>query len=836
MFLAYTLLVFFIIYSISAFLAETIFTSPNEQKIPISTRVGLGYFLSLFYFVSAWLFMSIRQAWCLGLILLALYICGKTSKGLLALEWKSVKGLLKKHFKILCVFLLLANLFFLPLHLSGNYGPFSEGGGDVTIYSDTAKRLADFNLNAVGLEENASFKDRLDRIKELINKDHIQDETYGDMQNIGDYMTQGQDLINPPNANYQANRLAFNFIQNPIQFTPCAQFAFLSGKTNYPIFFALLAFLYSLILASAWGFFCPYGRIPAVISVLIIGGSNGLVSGFYNMYLLQAMSITILVLTLVAVNSVSLFSVAGLRVYGFGSLFILMSYQHFLPLIAPLLVLASITLFYKKSGESEISNPENKNRFIQDLLHYSPLIIFFSFCIAEIFAGYRATVDYMKITIAPWLTNEISGGKSVLGFSDQWWTFLFGLASQQHFYPYATEHDTMNSLFLFGAYLGLFLLATSFLLIISYKFLPVFSQKQKKEIWHHIGIYLALAIVICIYSMMIQKTLYIQAKGAQYLLIYIYFLMLLPLTIFYKAYGPIKVHNLFKNKEKNRKIVFTTTFFVFFLFIFSAFLWVPRVIYSYRIGHHKDRSTVIEASFFSQAERIKAEDENAFVLFEPRTSADVYFPYQSFAGYKLIPSRHLVLDQIIPADHGGTGSKALKIPSDFLKHADINHLWSLTAVKEGKGKYQWKTKKMVYKKDPDLIFSGYDYQRDFSIQSRSKRNHLISGPKERGIFSYIRNGAVMIYLPPGGPFHLDVRIFNRDGKDKDEFDLMAVEIEKQVKSGELRYVSSMQKKDGIINLLYDFNARSIPRIEIISKYSSEYWFNARLDGKEMQKD
>ena len=64
---------------------------------------------------------------------------------------------------------------------------------------------------------------------------------------------------------------------------------------------------------------------------------------------------------------------------------------------------------------------------------------------------------------------------------------------------------------------------------------------------------------------------------------------------------------------------------------------------------------------------------------------------------------------------------------------------------------------------------------------------------------------------------------------------MAVEIEKQVKSGELKHVSSMGKKDGIINLLYDFKARSVPRLEIVSKYSSEYWFNARLNGQEMKK-
>ena len=112
MFLIHTLFVFVLIYIASALLAETIFTSKIEQKLPTGVRVGLGYFLSLFYFVSAWLFLSIRQAWIFGLLLLGFHIYGKISKGLLILEWKSLKNLLGKHVRVLGMFLLSANLFF----------------------------------------------------------------------------------------------------------------------------------------------------------------------------------------------------------------------------------------------------------------------------------------------------------------------------------------------------------------------------------------------------------------------------------------------------------------------------------------------------------------------------------------------------------------------------------------------------------------------------------------------------------------------------------------------------------------------------------------------------
>ena len=100
MFLIHTLFVFVLIYIASALLAETIFTSKIEQKLPTGVRVGLGYFLSLFYFVSAWLFLSIRQAWLFGLILLGLYIYGKVSKGSLALERNKIKYLFKNYNKV----------------------------------------------------------------------------------------------------------------------------------------------------------------------------------------------------------------------------------------------------------------------------------------------------------------------------------------------------------------------------------------------------------------------------------------------------------------------------------------------------------------------------------------------------------------------------------------------------------------------------------------------------------------------------------------------------------------------------------------------------------------
>ena len=825
MFLIHTLFIFVAIYFVSALLAETIFTSKIEKKLPTGVLVGLGYFLSLFYFISAWLFLSIRQAWVFGLLLLGIYAYGKISKNLLALRKENFKALLNKHAKTLGVFLLLANLFFLPLHLAGHYGPFTEGGGDVSVYADVAKRLTDFNLNAVGLEENATGKDRIQGIKELANKD------YSDW-----YKAQGSEFINPPNANYQINKIAFNFQLNPIQYAPTAQFAFLSTKTTYPVFFALLAFLYSLILASAWGFFRRFGLISAVISVLIIGGSNALVSAFYNMYLLQTLSIAFLGLTLAALPFVSIFSMAGLRVYGFGTFLLLMSYPHFLPIILPILIIASVPFFHKNNIAAEKLNSSIRISSISHLCHYSPLIVFIFLLASEVYVGYKATAHFMTGLITGLMkssgTNPFAG-KSVLEFSDQWWTFIFGLASQQHFLPLMNEHKTMNFLFMLGTRLGIILLATGFLLIILCKYKNTFQEKQNKEIWHHISIYGVLTIIICIYLMVSQTSLYTQAKGAQYLLLCLYFTMLLPLAILYKSLGRIKLQTSFPNKEKNKTIYFTTTFFVLLLFVFSTFLWVPRLIYAYRIGHHLDRSTVIEPSFFSEAKKIKTEDRNAFVIFEPRTSSDVYFPYQSFAGYRLIPTRYLILDQFFLGALGGTGRRIRKLPSDFIEPNDIPHLWSLTAIKEKADHYKWKAKRIFRNTSPQIYFTGHDYKRNFISRPRYNLAVLQKDNKDWGMFTYIRNGSAMIFLPPGGPYKLEVKLLTRHDDSFEELELMYKSISKRAKAGEFPSIISINTHAYIITLNFEFPASPSPRISLVSKYDKKYWFNARLNGKEI---
>ena len=253
MFLIHTLLILIVVYTMAAVLAEVVFTSETERKLPTAVRIGFSYFLSLLYFYGAWVCMSIRQAWALGIILLIIYSYGKFGNIFKTFDKAQFKQLLNKHVKLLGVFLILANIFFLPLHWNQQYGPFTEAGGDITIYSDVAKRLDDFNLSAAGFEEGASLNKRIAHIKHMINT------TYTD-----EYKALPQEFTNPPNGEYNGTFMALSFRVQNLIYNPFAQFHFLSGDTNYPAYFAVAAFLYACLIVSVYGFFRSFGSVPAL--------------------------------------------------------------------------------------------------------------------------------------------------------------------------------------------------------------------------------------------------------------------------------------------------------------------------------------------------------------------------------------------------------------------------------------------------------------------------------------------------------------------------------------------------------------------------------------------
>ena len=90
--------------------------------------------------------------------------------------------------------------------------------------------------------------------------------------------------------------------------------------------------------------------------------------------------------------------------------------------------------------------------------------------------------------------------------------------------------------------------------------------------------------------------------------------------------------------------------------------------------------------------------------------------------------------------------------------------------------------------------------------------------KDWGMFTYIRNGSAMIFLPPGGPYKLEVKLLTRHDDSFEELELMYKSISKRAKAGEFPSIMSMSTHGYIITLNFDFAVNPRPRISLVSKY------------------
>ena len=91
----------------------------------------------------------------------------------------------------------------------------------------------------------------------------------------------------------------------------------------------------------------------------------------------------------------------------------------------------------------------------------------------------------------------------------------------------------------------------------------------------------------------------------------------------------------------------------------------------------------------------------------------------------------------------------------------------------------------------------------------------------------------MVYLPPGGPYHLDVKAVHRDETNKTKSDKMAEDIALMAKAGKFKSLTSMVQDGPIITMKYLFEKSSSPRLSLVCRYDGEFWFSARLNGKDI---
>jgi hypothetical protein len=256
--------------------------------------------------------------------------------------------------------------------------------------------------------------------------------------------------------------------------------------------------------------------------------------------------------------------------------------------------------------------------------------------------------------------------------------------------------------------------------------------------------------------------------------------------------------------------------------VYAVTLAVPMLVYMVKLARGYDRATIMEPSYFRQAERIRREDPRAFVLFEPRKSGDLYVSGQAFAGMDMVPVRHLALETVDL--HPPISTKRI-LASDLIGPGEVPRLWTLSASSADGGRtYEWKARRVVERKSPGLYLFADDYERDYGERPRSPE------ARDVGIFSYVRNGSAMVFMPAGEGGSLEVKLAPRDASDHDR---LAAEVSGRVAKGEFGSAVRVHDDGAFVTLAYALPKADKPRLVPVARFSGEYWLNVRLDDKDL---
>ncbi|MEW5975399.1 MAG: hypothetical protein AB1898_06280 [Acidobacteriota bacterium] len=849
-----------VMFWVSAVLAESVFDSVEERNLPVGTRVGLAFFFSLAWFAAASVLVSIQIAWLMSATLFLLHMACRRGERLR--RFLEFRNWMPRYWMSYVSFVLLTNLFLLPLHISRVYGPFTEGGGDVSVYADVAKYFTDQRLPVYGLDD--IFND----VRRFIGNP-----MGGRLEHRSDIQAIDPHSANPPQADYQCNRFLLTKSFPSIQFSPTAQWAFLSAQTNHAVFFANLSVLYALTIISFWDFFRPFGKTPALIAGALVATSHGLISVFYNMYFLQALSIAATAILLSISPRISLFSRAGVRSFGVLMAVVLVGYAHFMVVIFPLVLLSAWMTPRRwlhrgaATRDNSLSPVVGSDRPIRSrpiapkwsswqerLWTFTQaaggqVVVLVMLC--WVMTGTMASIA-MYFPILSGLLDRFTGssaqastplmGSAVPPWSWEWGSFLFGALSQQHYQPLSNPIP----LSLIGARLSVCLgaaLALSGLLLwtILLRFrshgtdLTEVSPSRLTDPGAHdvrsLALFSAVSVVAVGTQLAIaQGNLYTQAKGAQNVLILLYAALLLP---FCAALLPANSHS--------RPIQRARRCHAIFLIAFCVSLALPRLLLVLSLSFGLDRSGILEPSYFKEAARIRGEDPDAIVLMESRKSADIYLAAQPFHGSAMLPTRHLALTQISVRPGRPPGDEVLvdhqRLASDYFSERDLPHLWLLSAS-EGKtssfmGRIRyypvcWKSQRLESNSTGKLILFGHDYEAFFKLENR------LEGNGEKGWFSYVRNGAGVL-LVPSGPRHQLVEVLVKP-RHPTQMKTMIAQLCEQPDStlwdspDETHVIT-----DGAL-FVYTFDTVKQGRLLKLPRYWDEYWLNVRINNLELHPD
>jgi hypothetical protein len=855
MFLLHLLGIVSVVYWASVILVELVWKSAAERRLHPSVRVGLGYLTMLVWFGAVLKFVPIGKGWLLGLALLAAYVGGHRNCELAEL-WRRFRDTGRSYLVCFAWFLVLVNLFLLPLHLTGTYGPFTEGGGDVSVYADAAKFLTDHDLPAYGVRDflhdwKGFLEGAFDPIGDNAESLASYDETRG----------------NPPIADYQSYRVAKVQRYASFQFSPTAQWSFLTGSTNYAVFYGLLAFQYACLVYAFSALFAGYGRLAQLAALLLVVSSHGLVSAFYNVYYLQATAVTLTVLGLCATASTKPSWATSLKTVGLCVAMIAGSaYLHFLSVIPPLLLLPLMAGWFSRRGDSDpgvsrggteyavpagtegpVGDPSGAPRSPRTVLRWLARAVFVGglalWVVGEIVWGVNSFLPIVKGMAASVLGRlglgvriaevNVYFGAAEPVLSLKWLTYFFGAVSQQHYEPFVRMHPVVQAPLAWCVAAGVaalvFAWGTSARLLWLARH-GALAGGERCKVLAGVATAMVCFAIVALHHTIVQQNLYTQAKGAQNVLVPLYVALLTPFALVRMVIAGGHTGRWLPSWSKGYGVV---------LAVFAFGLLVPRGVYAAMMGYGFGRASILETSYFESAERIVGSDPLAFVLMEPRTSADTYIGIQPFAGRRMVPTRYLALSRNrCLFENGrwvGLAADFHLLGSDLLSPEDLPHLWLLTAVPERTHRlpggysyksYVWKAEQLAAIQQPRLMLFGHDYEAFLNERPRSDDS------LDTGWFSYLRNGSAVVVLPPGaGRTVIDVKLQPRTATEFDSL-LHAAQAQAATVTGVQR--PRPDEPNGFVTVTHDVARSTQPTLVQLIRFWGEFWVNVRIDGQELR--
>ena len=514
-------------------------------------------------------------------------------------------------------------------------------------------------------------------------------------------------------------------------------------------------------------------------------------------------------LTLATIVSVPFFSWAGFRLYGLTWSYIIICYSHFAAIISPLILISG---FLSSKAEITVKN-KIKTKISREFSFYLAILIFsFLFFLYSASCFFQA-IDIIKLALKFKEQASVYLGDSIAIFSLKWFSFLFGFLSQQHYQPFAIEIPLAQVTIKIGVVAGIVSLVAGFFLIAKTSTLSTDYFLGKKKIF--LSIYGTIFLIAGIHYSFLNSSLYIQAKNFQNLLIFVYIGMSLPLAIASQVENGGKRFSAIKS-------ILTGSLIIFFIT-----LLIPRIIYTLKIANSSDRASILETSYFKEIQRVQNNYPTPFFLFEPRKSADLYLGNQPLFGEKVLPTRHLVLQKVNVAPYRPQRKREksdtqVVLAPDLIKSNDLPYLWQLKAMKKPEG-FIWNATKLTQQKKPKILLFADNYEQNFGERK-------LKDPLMVGIFSYLRNGAAMLYLPAESSGELEVAL---EPREQNDYKSLVREIKKRIQNNEFGEEVEMETTEKFVVLKYHLVSNTSPTLITIARYSSEFWLNAQFNGEDL---